>query len=78
MFWGEFCKEKHDYLIEKSTEAMRNHLNKGNVQLNKKGTKLLSVIFVKKLSQVFYWHNIDLVILIDHLTPKMQIVLKGF
>ena len=54
MFWGEFCKEKHDYLIEKSTEAMRNHLNKGNVQLNKKGTKLLSVIFVKKLSQVFY------------------------
>ena len=50
MFSGELCKEEHDYLIDKSTETMRNHINKGKLQLNKKGTKLLSDIFVKKLS----------------------------
>ena len=37
----------------------RNHLNKGKLHLNQKGTKLLSDIFVKELSKVFNWHNID-------------------
>ena len=40
-------------------ENQRNHLNKGNLYFNQKGTKLLRDIFVKELSKVFNWHNID-------------------
>ena len=41
------------YLIHHSTKIKRNHLNKGKEHLNRKGTKLLSDIFVKELSEVF-------------------------
>ena len=49
-FLGKLCKEKNYYLIDHST---RNHLNKGKLHLNQKGTNLLSDIFVKDLSKIF-------------------------
>ena len=52
-FLGKLCKEKNHYLIDHSTIIKRNHLNKGKLHLNQKGTKLLSDIFVKELSIVF-------------------------
>ena len=58
-FLGKLCKEKNFYLIDHSTRIKRNHLNKGKLHLNQKGTKLLSDIFVKELSKVFNWHNLD-------------------
>ena len=57
-FLGKLCKEKNFYLIDHSTRIKRNHLNKGKLHLNQKGTKLLSDIFVKELSKVFNWHNL--------------------
>ena len=51
-FLGKLCKKKNYYLIDHSTRIKRNHLNKGKLHLNKKGTKLLSDIFVKELSKV--------------------------
>ena len=58
-FLGKLCKEKNHYLIDHFTRIKRNHLNKGKLHLNKKGTKLLSDIFVKELSKVFKSRNID-------------------
>ena len=52
-FLGKLCKEKNYYLVDHSTRIKRNHLNKGKLHLNQKGTKLLSDIFVKELSKVF-------------------------
>ena len=52
-FLGKLCKENNFYLIDHSTRIKRNHLNKGKLHLNQKGTKLLSDIFVKELSKVF-------------------------
>ena len=57
-FLGKLCK-KNFYFIDHSTRIKRNHLNKGKLHLNQKGTKLLSDIFVKELSKVFNWHNFD-------------------
>ena len=57
-FLRKSCKEKNFYLIYYSTRIKRNHLNKGKLHLNQKGTKLLSDIFVKELSKVFNWHNL--------------------
>ena len=52
-FLGKLCREKNFYLLAHSTKIKRNHLNKGKLHLNRKGTKLLSDIFVKELSEVF-------------------------
>ena len=51
-FLGKLYKEKNYYLIDHSTRIKINHLNKGKLHLNQKGTKLLSDIFVKELSKV--------------------------
>ena len=53
-FLGKLCKEKNYYLIDLSTRIKRNYLNKGKLDLNQKGTKLLSDICVKELSKVFH------------------------
>ena len=58
-FLGKLCKQKNYHLIDHSTRIKRNHLKKGKLHLNQKGTKLLSDIFVKELSKVFNWHNFD-------------------
>ena len=52
-FLGRLCKERNYYLIDHSTRIKRNHLNKGKLHLNQKGTKLLSDIFVKELYRSF-------------------------
>ena len=52
-FLGKLCKEKNFYLTDHSTRIKINHLNKGKLHLDQKGTKLLSDIFVKELSKVF-------------------------
>ena len=52
-FLVKLFKEKNFYLIEHSMKIKRKNSNKGKLHLNQKGTKLLSDIFVKELSQVF-------------------------
>ena len=42
-----------------SIRIKRNHLNKGKLHSNQKGTKLLNEVFVKELSKDFNWHNLD-------------------
>ena len=39
-FLGKLCKENNRYLIDNFTRTKRNHLNKGKLHLNHKGTKL--------------------------------------
>ena len=56
-FWGNCARRKT--ITDHSTRIKRNHLNKGKLQLNQKGTNLLSDIFVRELSKVFNCHNID-------------------
>ena len=58
-FLRKLYKEKNYYLIGHSTIIKRNHLSKAKLQLNQKGTKKLSDIFVKKLTKVFNWQNAD-------------------
>ena len=41
-------------IIGHSARIKRNHLSKKKLHLNENGTKLLSDIFVKELSEVFY------------------------
>ena len=52
-FLRKLYKEKNYYLIGHSTIIKRNHLSKVKLQLNQKGTKKLSDIFVKQLTKVF-------------------------
>ena len=49
----ELCKEKNIYLIDNSKEIKSQHLNKGKLDLNQKGSRLLSDIFLKEISHVF-------------------------
>ena len=58
-FLGKLFKEKNYYLIDHSTRIKRNYLNKEKLSLNQKGEKFNFLIFVKELSKVFNWHNID-------------------
>ena len=49
----ELCKENNIYLIENSKKIKSQHLNKGKLHLNQKGSRLLSAIFLKEISHVF-------------------------
>ena len=49
----ELCKEKNIYLIDNSKKIKSQHLNKGKLDLNQKGSRLLSDIFLKEISHVF-------------------------
>ena len=49
----ELCKEKNIYLIDNSKKIKSQHLNKGKLHLNQKGSRLLSDIFLKKISHMF-------------------------
>ena len=49
----ELCKEKNIYLIDSSKKIKPQHLNKGKLHLNQKGSRLLSDIFLKEISHVF-------------------------
>ena len=49
----ELCKEKNIYLIENTTKIKPQHLNKGKLHLNQKGSWLSSKIFLKQISSMF-------------------------
>ena len=49
----EFCKEKNIYLIDNLKKIKPQHLNKGMLHLNQKGSRSLSDIFLEEISPVF-------------------------
>ena len=49
----ELCKEKNIYLIDNSKKIKPQHINKGKLHLNQKGSRLLSDMFLKEISRVF-------------------------
>ena len=49
----EMCREKNIYLIDNSKKVKPQHINKGKLHLNQKGSRLLSDIFLKEISHVF-------------------------
>ena len=49
----EMCREKNIYLIGNSKKVKPQHINKGKLHLNQKGSRLLSDMFLKEISGVF-------------------------
>ena len=49
----EMCREKNIYLIDNSKKVKPQHINKGKLHLNQKGSRLLSDMFLKEISCVF-------------------------
>ena len=56
---SEWCHERNIYLIDHSKNINPNHLNKGKLHLNKKGSNILSRTFVNEISRVFNWRGAD-------------------
>ena len=52
----EMCKERKLNLINHSKKIKPNHLNRGKLHLNQKGSKVLGDAFLKEISNVFNWH----------------------
>ena len=46
------CKEKNIYLIDNTNKIKAQHLNKGKLHLNKRGSNILSSTFVSELSRI--------------------------
>lgn len=61
-----------------------NHLKEEKLHLNKKGTELISDIFVKELSTFSNWQNIDkskqsdVCDFDDNFMLRVQMIVKGF
>ena len=49
----EMCRQKNIYLIGSSKKVKPQHINKGKLHLNQKGSRLLSDMFLKEISRVF-------------------------
>ena len=49
----EMCKERQLNLINRSKKIKPNHLNRGKLHLNQKGSKVRGDVFLKKISNVF-------------------------
>ena len=49
----EMCRERNIYLIDNSKKVKPQHINKGKLNLNQKGSRLLSDMFLKEISRVF-------------------------
>ena len=49
----EVCKERKLNLINYSKKVKPNHLNRGKLHLNQKGSKVLSDAFLKETSNAF-------------------------
>ena len=49
----EMCKERKLNLINHSKKIKPNHLNRGKLHLNQKGSKVLGDAFLKEISNVF-------------------------
>ena len=54
----EMCKERKLNLINHSKKIKPNHLNRGKLHLNQKGSKILGDAFLKEIS-VLNWHYSD-------------------
>ena len=48
----DMCKEKNIYLIDNTNKIKVQHLNKGKIHLNKRGSNILSSTFVSELSGI--------------------------
>ena len=48
----DMCKEKNIYLIENTNKIKAQHLNKGKLRLNKRGSNILSSSFASELSRI--------------------------
>ena len=72
----ELCKENNIYLIYNSKKIKPQHINKGKLCLNQKGSHLLSDTFLKEISHMFNWQfrteNSDSEECISNLTLKFQ------
>ena len=57
--WSECCFNvtvwRKEYLIDNTKKIEPQHLNKGKLALNQKGSRLLSDIILKEFSYVFNW-----------------------
>ena len=57
--WSECCFNvtvwRKEYLIDNTKKIEPQHLNKGKLELNQKGSRLLSDIILKEFSYVFNW-----------------------
>ena len=48
----DLCEERNLYLIDNTKKFRSQHLNKGKLHLNRKGSKLLNDMFIRQLSHV--------------------------
>ena len=48
----DMCKEKKIYLIDNNNKIKAQHLHKGKLHLNKRGSNILSSTFVSELSRI--------------------------
>ena len=48
----DMCKEKNIFLIDNTNKIKAQHLNKGKLHLNKRGSNILSSTFVSELSRI--------------------------
>ena len=48
----DLCEERNLYLIDNTKKFRSHHLNKGKLNLNRKGSKLLHDTFIRQLSHV--------------------------
>ena len=55
----EMFKERKLNLINHSKKIKPNHLNRGKLHLNQKGSKVFGDAFLKEISNVFNWHYSD-------------------
>ena len=53
----DMCKEKNIYLINNTNKIKAQHLNKGKLHLNKRGSNILSSTFVSELSRILTWQR---------------------
>ena len=50
---AEMCKEKNIHVIDHSWKVKSHHLNRGKLNLNKKGSTVLSNAFIREISRDF-------------------------
>ena len=51
------CKDKNIYLIDNTNKIKAQHLNKGKLHLNKRGSNVLSSTFFSELSRILTWQR---------------------
>ena len=51
------CRDKNIYLIDNTNKIKAQHLNKGKLHLNRRGSKVFSSTFVNELSRILTWQR---------------------